>query len=1062
MVQSDDIFDFENEKYKEEFMRRKRLSMKVAAAILAAATFMSTYPTAAFAVTKSQVAADGVNNATTHVESDDEWNSYDVTVGVTVEDGKFKEFLVTPTNGYEASGDFGSKTYFEKAVNGTTKKPDMGIKALVGQPATQESIDNWFTANGYDTKSGATITRTAVKDAAKEALSKFEEAKKEDVKQEAYVLMNIPYAAFYAAEGDSDVDAVSSATKMKTRASLAAGSYHVNNDGSDISGITFPVKVSDLAALTGKYTQITDDSKVDITTTIKGKESTTTYTGKDALFENASYSYYVLSEAPSYYKEATVDENGNVFDVEEETDGVVKEDLSNKARAAATYIVNFRANAAGASVGNNTTEYKEYSTNAVGYCYGGAGADAAYLGTENGKVKFMQSGVVGLVDQSKVQVVNLNSAKSYSNYYADGSSIIHRICMDMTTPGYGGSVNVGPQQSYMKTGTTYYSYDGHYFYTNYVTMLSDYKSNTRKNSINPNNPYYNYYQYLPLRGKSSYSANELSTIINKHAQSSSKMYNKGAAFVNNQNSYGVNALLMTGVGALESAWGTSSIAKQKNNLFGLNAVDTSPGQSANTFSSVDVCIKDFAETYMSKQYLRAGWAYYHGGFLGDKASGINVSYASDPYWGEKIAALAWKMDSEGGKKDQNKYSIGIKDTVSTAHTTLNVRKEASTSATSLYNTGTSSNYAFLILGESGDFYKVQSDPVLKADRGGIESTSGKYNSSSMYAYASKQYIKKINTGTSGLNGGNTAPDTKKTGVIYSTHIQSDGWQASKANGEISGTTGEAKRIEAIKIQLSNIGYTGSVQYSTHVQSNGWKNWVSDGTIGGTTGEAKRMEAIRIRLTGEAANHYDIYYRVHTQTYGWLDWAKNGEIAGTTDGARRMEAIQIKLVSKGSQAPGSTVQAYVQPLTQYSAHLQTYGWKESVYGGGYAGTTGEAKRMEAFRLKLTDQKYSGEIKYRAHVQSSGWQGWKTNNAVAGTVGAAKRMEAIRIELTGKMAQMYDVYYRVHAETYGWLDWAKNGEIAGTTGCAKRLECIQVVLVKKGAAAPGNTQKTHVIK
>ena len=119
-------------------------------------------------------------------------------------------------------------------------------------------------------------------------------------------------------------------------------------------------------------------------------------------------------------------------------------------------------------------------------------------------------------------------------------------------------------------------------------------------------------------------------------------------------------------------------------------------------------------------------------------------------------------------------------------------------------------------------------------------------------------------------------------------------------------------------------------------------------------------------------------------------------------------------------------------------------------------------MEAFRLKLTDQKYSGGIKYRAHVQSSGWQGWKTNNAVAGTVGAAKRMEAIRIELTGKMAQMYDVYYRVHTETYGWLDWAKNGEIAGTTGCAKRLECIQVVLVKKGEAAPGNTQKTQVIQ
>lgn len=387
--------------------------------------------------------------------------------------------------------------------------------------------------------------------------------------------------------------------------------------------------------------QMNDEADQEINQEIDGTQEQNELTENPDTPENTTGERTVVS----------VDENGNVFDVEAETDGVVKEDLSNRARAAATYIVNFRANAAGASVGNNTTEYKEYSTNAAGYCYGGAGADAAYLGTENGKVKFMQSGVVGLVDQSKVQVVNLNSAKSYSNYYADGSSIIHRICMDMTTPGYGGSVNVGPQQSYMKTGTTYYSYDGHYFYTNYVTMLSDYKSNTRKNSINPNNPYYNYYQYLPLRGKSSYSANELSTIINKHAQSSSKMYNKGAAFVNNQNTHGVNALLMTGVGALESAWGTSSIAKQKNNLFGLNAVDTSPGQSANTFSSVDVCIKDFAETYMSKQYLRAGWAYYHGGFLGDKASGINVSYASDPYWGEKIAALAWKMDSEGGKKD---------------------------------------------------------------------------------------------------------------------------------------------------------------------------------------------------------------------------------------------------------------------------------------------------------------------------------------------------------------------------------------------------------------------------
>ena len=92
--------------------------------------------------------------------------------------------------------------------------------------------------------------------------------------------------------------------------SLAAGSYHVNSDGSDITGVTFPVKISDVSALE-KYTQIKDDSKVDITTSIKGKESTTTYTGKEALFESTSYSYYILSDVPSYYKEATVNADGS-------------------------------------------------------------------------------------------------------------------------------------------------------------------------------------------------------------------------------------------------------------------------------------------------------------------------------------------------------------------------------------------------------------------------------------------------------------------------------------------------------------------------------------------------------------------------------------------------------------------------------------------------------------------------------------------------------------------------------------------------------------------------------
>ncbi len=143
---------------------------------------------------------------------------------------------------------------------------------------------------------------------AEEALSHLTEAVNNLKSQ--YVLMNIPYDEFYKADLNNNsvkVDATTSATKQKTRNILASGSYHADSKGEHINGVTFPVKVSDdFYDNNNGYTQITDDSKVDITTNMKGKVSTTTYEGKKALFESADYSYYVLSEVPSYYKTATV------------------------------------------------------------------------------------------------------------------------------------------------------------------------------------------------------------------------------------------------------------------------------------------------------------------------------------------------------------------------------------------------------------------------------------------------------------------------------------------------------------------------------------------------------------------------------------------------------------------------------------------------------------------------------------------------------------------------------------------------------------------------------------
>lgn len=133
---------------------------------------------------------------------------------------------------------------------------------------------------------------------------------------EAYVLMNIPYDDFYKAElknNDVKVDAFTSATKNKSRtAGMMNGNsaYHVNPDGSDVTGVTFPVKVSDLSALKDQK-QVTDSDSVTITVTNRGQTSSNTYTGKDTLIENASYDYYILSETPSYYKELTVNADGS-------------------------------------------------------------------------------------------------------------------------------------------------------------------------------------------------------------------------------------------------------------------------------------------------------------------------------------------------------------------------------------------------------------------------------------------------------------------------------------------------------------------------------------------------------------------------------------------------------------------------------------------------------------------------------------------------------------------------------------------------------------------------------
>ena len=158
-------------------------------------------------------------------------------------------------------------------------------------------------------------------------------------------------------------------------------------------------------------------------------------------------------------------------------------------------------------------------------------------------------------------------------------------------------------------------------------------------------------------------------------------------------------------------------------------------------------------------------------------------------------------------------------------------------------------------------------------------------------------------------GKTTTPYVAKK-LMYSTHVQNVGWQGYVSDGDMAGTSGRSLRLEGIKMYLQNVDYSGNIEYKTHVQNIGWQNYVRNNNMAGTSGKSLRLEAIQIRLTGEIANHYDIYYRVHVQNFGWLDWAKNNGISGTTGFAYRLEGIEAKLVEKGKTFTGSTTRPYI--------------------------------------------------------------------------------------------------------------------------------------------------------
>ena len=226
------------------------------------------------------------------------------------------------------------------------------------------------------------------------------------------------------------------------------------------------------------------------------------------------------------------------------------------------------------------------------------------------------SGLSGYMNQSDLVLVDEGS-EFIPHYTTDGRFLYHELSPYT-------SIRVAPHTSAMKIGKKYYSKDGEHF-----------DGFTIKNR----------FLFKNLTEPTNYSADELNRVYSMMNIRDSRLAGKGAIFKEAEKRYGVNALYLMAHSALESAWGRSQIANDKNNFFGIAAYDTSPYDSAKKFDDVDKGILGAAK-WIRENYIDRGRDH-----LGNKATGMNVRYASDPYWGEKIASIMMNINSRLGGKD---------------------------------------------------------------------------------------------------------------------------------------------------------------------------------------------------------------------------------------------------------------------------------------------------------------------------------------------------------------------------------------------------------------------------
>ncbi len=417
----------------------------------------------------------------------------------------------------------------------------------------------------------------------------------------------------------------------------------------------------------------------------------------------------------------------------------------------------------------------------TGSLYGGV--DGAHMETGYSDAKGIWTAKVrignftGWINDKAYEIVPITWIKSSSSYTVTDNDIKHNYVAKIQNDYYGSAGRIiGPKPEMLKPGT-YYSFDGHYFYTNLKTLIKDYKNNNYNNSVNKDNPYYNYYMYLSNHTRTTYSSVNIDEYIrnnlgykenvygNSASDNTSRLYGSGTFFYYAQEKYGVNAILALSLSRNETGNGRSNLAINKNNGFGLNAVDSSPTESASWYASFSSSILGYANKWITYGYAHPrDWRYF-GPQFGDKWIGMNVKYASDTYWSEKMAANYYSLDKAFGLQDYNYYQLGVVNGPTKAYS------EPSTSSKFIYEYPERED-ALVIVGETTKnnekWYKVVSD--LNIDSNYNEKTSGDYNWNG-YVYVKASDVRKINNGKNGNINPNEVTEYQNKDYEYDLYIE---------------------------------------------------------------------------------------------------------------------------------------------------------------------------------------------------------------------------------------------------------------------------------------------------